>query len=134
MEISPATLTAYQLNPADARLQPASPPTILDKDPRISKDQVSPDQLRDKFQEFVAGTFYKTLLAAMRKTVSGKSLVHGGRAEEIFQSQLDNTLTDQLANSHGSSLSDKMFEQFLRQIKSPRSDLLGPQAAPPGLE
>ncbi|MFO0948675.1 MAG: rod-binding protein [Planctomycetota bacterium] len=134
MEISPAFLTAHQLNPANTRLNPSAPPAILDKDKLNAQDQISQDVLHDKFQEFVAGTFYKTLLAAMRKTTSGKTLIHGGRAEEIFQSQLDNTLTDQLANSHGSSLSDKMYQQFLRQIGSPRSDLNGTSDPGVGLE
>lgn len=69
--------------------------------------------LREKFQSFVAGTFYRQLLESMRKTVQETKLVHGGRAEEIFRAQLDQNLSERLADSHGSELSGKMYEQFL---------------------
>lgn len=114
MELSPAQLTARQLNPTLIEAS-ASERNAASAQKALSGGK-NPEELKAKFQEFVSGTFYKTLLAAMRKTVSGKSLVHGGRAEEIFRSRLDQTITDQLATAKGSALSDKLFEQFVRQI------------------
>ncbi len=73
------------------------------------------DELREKFNAFVAGTFFKSMLEAMRKTVGKNPLIHGGRAEEIFRSQLDNTLVERIADQSGDGISNKMFEQFLRQ-------------------
>ena len=81
----------------------------------------SPEVLKEKFNDFVAGTFYKTMLAALRKTVNNKSLIHGGRAEEIFRSQLDQTIAERMAKSHGAGLSAKMFEQFTRTLASKES-------------
>lgn len=115
MELSPAQLTARQLNPTIIEAS-ASERNAASAQRALAAGGKNPEELKAKFQEFVSGTFYKTLLAAMRKTVSGKSLVHGGRAEDIFRSRLDQTITDQLATAKGSALSDKLFEQFVRQI------------------
>jgi hypothetical protein len=72
-------------------------------------------KVREKFNEFVAGTFYRTLLTEMRKSLHPeKALMYGGRAEEIFRAQLDQTLAERLAASHGESFSGKLYEQFSR--------------------
>lgn len=76
----------------------------------------APDELRAKFQQFVAGNFYRTMLQALRKTTSNKGLIHGGRAEEIFRSQLDQTIADRFATAHGAALAEKMYEQFTRRL------------------
>lgn len=69
--------------------------------------------LKVKFTEFVAGSFFKAMLEAMRKTVANKSLMHGGRAEEVFRSQLDNTLASRMAIHGGGGFSEKLYRQFL---------------------
>jgi len=74
------------------------------------------EELRDKFNDFVAGSFFKSMLESMRKTVGKSQLIHGGRAEEIFRSQLDNILVERMANRSGGGFTEKLFEQFvLRQ-------------------
>jgi Rod binding domain-containing protein len=76
------------------------------------------DRLREKFREFVAGTFLRMMLTAMRKALPETKLIHGGKAEEIFRSQLDQTLAERVANAAGDGLTDKLFEQFQRMIGS----------------
>lgn len=74
------------------------------------------EKTKEKFQEFVAGTFYRSLIEAMEKTAPEKTLVHGGRAEEIFRSHLNQTLAERFAHSHGSSVAGDLYAQFLRQL------------------
>jgi Rod binding domain-containing protein len=82
--------------------------------PNLKASQGSAE-VEGKFTEFVAGTFYKTMLASLRKTAKNDNpLIHGGRAEEIFRAQLDQTLAERLAVSHGRQMSGKMYEQFSR--------------------
>jgi Rod binding domain-containing protein len=116
MEISASALSARQLSPdASIAIGRQSKQNAAATELTASTDGASP-VLKEKFQEFVAGTFYRTLLAEMRKTTMGKSLIHGGRAEEIFQAQMDQTLTERLAASDGAGFSNELFEQFTRQL------------------
>ena len=109
MEISPTAIRALQLgSPGIERLQTA--PT------RPALENAEPSEMREKFQQFVAGTFFRTLLDAMRNTVEQGSLMHGGRAEEIFRAQLDQTLVDKMADSHGGGIADEMFQQFQQMM------------------
>ena len=71
------------------------------------------EELHTKFNDFVAGSFFKAMLESMRKTVGKTQLIHGGRAEEIFRSQLDSTLAARMANQSGEGFSNKLFEQFV---------------------
>lgn len=72
-----------------------------------------PSELKAKFTEFVAGSFFKAMLEAMRKTVGNESVMHGGRAEEVFRTQLDDTLANRMAVHGGEGFSEKLFRQFL---------------------
>jgi Rod binding domain-containing protein len=110
MNGSPATIGGQRLTPMSwGRLNEPTTQTF-DTNPAWATDE-----LREKFNAFVAGTFFKSMLEAMRKTVGKNPLIHGGRAEEIFRSQLDNTLVERIADQSGDGFSNKMFEQFLRQ-------------------
>lgn len=95
------------------------------------------DRLRDAFDRFVGETFYGQMIASMRKTAGKPAYLHGGRAEEIFQSQFDQTIAQQLAASNAHSFTGPMFRQFLAQTNPGAGDerLLetppGGQPAPP---
>ena len=69
-------------------------------------------EVREAFQSFVGETLFGQMLKAMRKTVGEPAYFHGGRAEEVFQSQLDQVLAEKMANAGGASYSDAMFELF----------------------
>lgn len=75
----------------------------------------SSPELRQAFQRFVGETFYGQMLGAMRKTVGKPAYFHGGRAEEIFQGQLDQVLGEQLAKASAAQLADPMFQLFALQ-------------------
>ncbi len=72
-------------------------------------------ETREKFQEFVAGTFYKQMLKSLRSTQGKPAYFHGGQAEEVFRSQLDQHITDDLARSRGGSFADPLFSVYARQ-------------------
>jgi len=69
-------------------------------------------ELRNAFNAFVGEAFFGQMLQAMRKTVGKPAYFHGGRAEEIFQQQLDQVLGEKLSQSSGSQFSQSMYELF----------------------
>jgi hypothetical protein len=50
------------------------------------------------------------LLAEMRKSVGKSAYFHGGRAEEVFQGQLDQQIAESMADASAQSFSGPMFE------------------------
>ena len=73
--------------------------------------------LQQAFQDFFAGTFYKQMFQSLRKMHSKPAYFHGGRAEEVFQSQMDQEVAENLARDQGSSFSDPMFSVFARKFQ-----------------
>lgn len=69
-------------------------------------------ELREKFNEFVGQAFFGQMLKAMRKTVGKPAYFHGGRAEEIFQEQLDQVIGEKLSEATGDMFSRPMFDLF----------------------
>ena len=72
-------------------------------------------EVREKFQDFVAGTFFKQMFKALRKSQGQPAYFHGGQAEEMFQSQLDQQVAEDVARTHGAPLSDSLFEAYLQK-------------------
>lgn len=87
--------------------------------PAPTGDQIADaKELKDAFSQFVGTTVFGQMLASMRETVGEPAYFHGGRAEEVFQGQLDQELATRLANSGRSSFADGMFEhQFPKQAE-----------------
>lgn len=75
-------------------------------------------EVRDAFSQFVGEAFFVQMFKAMRQTVDKPAYFHGGRGEEVFQSQLDQTMAEQLTQREGSRLSEAMFaQQFPQQAE-----------------
>jgi len=74
-------------------------------------------ELRTAFDAFVGETFFGQLLHSMRKTVGTPAYFNGGRAEEIFQQQLDQLLAKKVSESSADKFSGPMFELFTLQRK-----------------
>jgi len=81
-------------------------------------------ELKEAFQKFVAGTFYKQMFKAMREGQNKPAYFHGGQAEEMFQSQLDQQISEDLATREGGGLSDTLFSAFSRQLNAASSKSL----------
>ena len=74
-----------------------------------------PQELRDRFTEFVGQTFFGSVLASMRKTVGKPAYMHGGRGEEVFQQQLDQVIVKELSTASADQFADPMFDLFQMQ-------------------
>ncbi len=81
--------------------------------------------MREKFTQFVGEAFYGQMLKAMRSTVNKPAYFNGGRAEEAFQGQLDQTIAQEMTKASASKLAAPMFErQFPHLAESqPAHDL-----------
>jgi hypothetical protein len=78
------------------------------------KDQA---ELRQAFDSFVGETFFGQMIKAMRKSVGKPAYFHGGRAEEVFQAELDQTLAKDMARTSADQFTGPMFDLFSMQRK-----------------
>ncbi len=86
------------------------------KKPDLAGEAQNPE-LRKAFDDFVGETVFGQLLHSMRKTVGKPAYFNGGRAEEIFQQQLDQVLAKKISESSADKFSGPMFELFTLQRK-----------------
>ena len=87
----------------------AAPPTAS------ALNRGSKAEVREAFNDFVGQTFFSQMLSSMRETVGKPAYFHGGRAEEVFQGQLDAMMSEQLSDASAKQFSDPMFELFMLQ-------------------
>ena len=75
----------------------------------------SPAEVREVFTEFVGQTFFTQLIKSMRSMQQKPAYFDGGRAEKVFQSQLDQTLAEKMTQVSADQLANTMFaRQFPR--------------------
>lgn len=72
-------------------------------------------RLHEVFNQAVGETLFGQMLKSMRRTVGKPAYFHGGRAEEIFQQQLDQVLAEKLSQASAAAIADPMFELFTLQ-------------------
>ena len=75
-------------------------------------------ELRQAFQDFVGQTFFAEMIKACRTGQQPSAYFNGGRAEEIFQGQLDQVLSEELSKSSADKIADPMFELFMLKRQS----------------
>lgn len=98
-----------QINAASLTM-PAAPrevPTGL-----ISKQKPTAE-VKKAFTNFVGQTMFGQALASMRKTIDKPAYFHGGRAEEVFQGQLDQVLAEKLTEASAETFAGPMFDLFM---------------------
>lgn len=99
---------------------PASLPLSTQKSPiPLVKPGASQEELHEKFTQFVGETFYGQMFKAMRSTVGKPAYFNGGRAEEVFQGQLDQTMAQSLTKSTADTFTEPMFERQFPQFARP---------------
>ncbi|MEX0794083.1 MAG: rod-binding protein [Pirellulaceae bacterium] len=76
----------------------------------------SKTELRETFDQFVGETMFGQMLKSMRKSLDKPAYFHGGRGEEVFQSQLDQLLVEEISEASASSISGPMFELFAGRL------------------
>jgi Rod binding domain-containing protein len=74
-------------------------------------------ELRQAFDTFVGENFFGQMIKAMRKSTGKPAYFHGGRAEEIFQQQLDQTMAADIAKSSADQFTGPMYDLFTLQRK-----------------
>ena len=89
-------------------------PTGLNNEQRLADAR----EVQKTFREFVGQSFYGQLLKSMRSTVGEPAYFHGGRTEEVFRGQLDQTLSEHMTEANSDQIADPMFrQQFPRQAE-----------------
>ena len=79
-----------------------------------SSTQAQPSEdLRQAFDDFVGQTLFGSMLAEMRKSLQGAAYFGGGRAEAVFQGQLDQHLVERISRASANSITDPMFDLFM---------------------
>ena len=78
----------------------------------VGRDAQKEKELRKAFDDFVGQTFYGQMLSAMRDTVGKPAYMYGGRAEEVFQKQLDQLMAEKLSDATASTFTGPMYELF----------------------
>ncbi len=116
MDIRPTSASA-SASSAQGYTPNAKPPELAETKPEDPfahlRDKPEDDaDLKEAFTEFVGQTMFGSMLASMRKSVGKPAYMHGGRTEEVFQKQLDQTFVEELTESSADSFSDPMFELF----------------------
>ena len=80
------------------------------------------EEVRDAFRTCVGEAFFGQMLKSMRRTQGKPAYFHGGRAEEMFRSQLDQTMAQQMTVASADKIADPMFrQQFPAQAEILRS-------------
>ena len=100
------TITSYNAA-ASSQLPVTLPPRFSTTDAKTQ----APNELREKFTQFVGEAFFGQMIKAMRATVGKPAYFHGGRAEEAFQGQLDQRLAEHLTEASASRFAEPMFER-----------------------
>lgn len=72
-------------------------------------------QVREKFQDFAAGTFYKEMLKSLRSGQKESKYFNGGQAEKIFRGQFDQQIAEDMARQHGGAFANPLFDAYSRQ-------------------
>lgn len=67
--------------------------------------------LPEAFDQFVGDTFFRQMLKSLRSTTGKPAYFHGGQAEEIFQSQMDELLITDMVKATRDSFSADLFSQ-----------------------
>jgi hypothetical protein len=75
-------------------------------------EDVKATRTRETFDKFVGETFFGQMLKALRSTVDKPAYFHGGRGEEVFQTQLDQMLAERMSKATAHTFTGPMFEQF----------------------
>lgn len=98
---------------AMAPLSAVSPTTSLTPSSRPDASKNGPSAVKTAFQDAVAGLFFGQMIKSLRAGVGKPAYIHGGQAEEMFQSQMDQKVAENLARQNGGALVEDLYQRFL---------------------
>jgi peptidoglycan hydrolase FlgJ len=99
------------VQPLVSTIPPTTTPAMKASEAAQQEDPQT-KQVKEAFQDFVGQTFFAEMIKAMRTTQEPAKYFNGGRAEKIFQGQLDQTLAEELSESSADKIADPMFKLF----------------------
>jgi Rod binding domain-containing protein len=103
-----------KINPAQLHAIKPLGPTA----PNHTEQLTAAREARQAFRDFVGQTFFGQMLKSMRSTQGKPAYFHGGQTEEIFRSQLDQTLAEHMTEASADQIADPMFRrQFPREAR-----------------
>ena len=110
------TSTISHTAAATSQLPATLPPRIFAAGVHSShKPKSTAEDVRRQFTQFVGEAFFGQMIKAMRSATGKPAYFHGGRAEEVFQGQLDQKLAEHLTEVSGERFAEPMFaRQFPR--------------------
>jgi Rod binding domain-containing protein len=94
---------------------PQAPPRLRVATNSAPQSVADAQAVHDAFSSFIGETFYGQMMKSMRTTLEKPAYFHGGHAEEMFQSQLDQQLAQEWAEQSGDRFAEPMFEQQFPQ-------------------
>lgn len=71
-------------------------------------------EFRKVMHQLVGEVLFGTMMRQFREAQEPDPYFHGGRGEELFQSQLDQIYVERMTNASSHSISDAMFNQMQR--------------------
>lgn len=86
--------------------------TAIGNEASVESAKGSPE-LREAFNDFVGQTLFGSMLAEMRKGLEGPAYFGGGRAEKVFQGQLDQHLVERISDASAATIADPMYDLFM---------------------
>ena len=95
---------------------------MTDPIPSVGNQPPTRPVLPDAFDQFVGDTFFRQMLKSMRSGTGKPAFLHGGQAEEIFQSQLDEVMITDLVKATKDSFSSELFNQQFPDHTTSTSD------------
>jgi hypothetical protein len=78
--------------------------------PTVSSTVAKATELHEAFTDFVGQTFFAQMMKAMRSTQGKPAYFHGGQAEEVFQTQFDQTLVEAMSRATADRFAEPIFE------------------------
>lgn len=90
---------------------PQAPPKLRVAAKSQPQSVVDAQKVHDAFSTFIGEAFYGQMIKSMRSTLDKPAYFHGGAAEEMFQSRLDQQLAQEWAEQSGDRFAEPMFEQ-----------------------
>jgi peptidoglycan hydrolase FlgJ len=88
-------------------------PSAIDPSALESDDTAGvSEDLRKAFSDFVGQTFFSELIKSYRSTQQPAAYFDGGRAEKVFQGQLDQMFAEELSERSADKIAEPMLKQF----------------------
>jgi hypothetical protein len=94
-----------------------------------SPPQTNNLEIREKFQDFAAGTFYKEMLKALREGQKNSKYFYGGQAETIFRGQMDQQVAEEMAHQYGGNFAGPLYDAYANQSLSESSRVSSSQVS-----